>query len=112
MIKIKGRNKELYERTLKNVLDVTFVICSKGYFPTEWDIEKPERSGKYWLLEEENNRYNIVPTNNNYWLNIKNKGENFVVLDFNCRYDKDNKKKNIIIEEFDKYFKIDFLDSP
>lgn len=103
--KVKGRNKELYDRTLKNVLDVAFSICSQGYIPTEWDIEKPERSGMYWYLEEDNNRYNIVPSNNNYWLNIRDKGENFIVLEFNCRYDKENKKKialtNVLIAFFD-----------
>lgn len=110
MLKIKGRNKELYERTLKSVLDITFVICTKGYFPTEWDIEKPERSGKYWLLEENYNRYNIVPTNNNYWLNIKDKGENFIVLDFNCRYDKDNKKKNSLVNVITSFFDDDLVE--
>lgn len=91
-LKVFGQNKKRFEENLKDVLSVATLICSHGYVPTKLDIEKAEQFGR-WYVQDLPNRYNLLPIVNDYWANIRGRGENFIILEFNIRYDKGNVKK-------------------
>lgn len=107
-IKIIGHNKERFEENLKNVLNVATLICLKGIIPTERDIATSETGGRWYIKED--GRYNLLPIANDYWANIKGEGENFIVIEFNVRYDGDGKKKlaltNSILAFFSEFVTI------
>lgn len=103
-LKITGTSAERLESNLKNILSVATLVCLKGYIPSEQDIEEAETKGR-WYIQDSETRYNLVPMANDYWANIKEKGEHFIVLEFNVRYDGNGKKKdslsNLILSWFD-----------
>jgi hypothetical protein len=87
-IKITGKNKELFDHYLKSVLNIACIAAMGGNLPTNLEIESPMGRGRYWFREE--NRFHLYPMSNDYWANIRQEGENFIVLEFSYRYDKDN----------------------
>ena len=88
-IKITGRNKELFDKNLAAVLNVACVVAMSGSIPNKREIEEPERWGKYWIREKDGtNRFQLYPASNDYWANIKDEGENFIVIEFSYRYDR------------------------
>ena len=96
-LKITGRNTERVEQNLKDVLSLATLVCHKGYVPTPRDIETAETLGM-WYSKDTPNRYNLIPTCNDYWANIIEQGENFIVLEFNIRYDGNEKKTKSLSE--------------
>lgn len=89
-IKITGRNAELFQENLTAVLNIACVVAGHGNIPTEQDIQDPGRSGRYWYRETDHgaNRFQLYPTSNDWWANIRGEGENFIVLEFQYRYDR------------------------
>ena len=89
-IKITGKNKELFESTLTSVLNISAVVAMGGYIPEDHDIENAQQSGRYWARETEGgvNRFNLYPRSNSYFANIRDKGDNYIVLEFSYRYDR------------------------
>lgn len=96
-LKITGNTPERFESNLKRFLNLSTLVCLKGYVPSQNEIEKPEL-GRWWILEEENKRYQLLPSANDYWLNIREKGTNYIILDFSYRYDSNFKMKNALCE--------------
>ncbi len=91
-LKIFGRNEKRFEENLKDVLSVATLVCSRGYVPTKLDIEQAEQYGRWYTLDLPD-RYNLLPMSNDYWGNIRGRGENYIIIEFNVRYDGDNAKK-------------------
>jgi len=86
-IKITGRTPELFNQFLKSVLNIATVVAQYGYLPTRDDISDPERTGRYWFREGDS--FRIASISNNMFCSIREEGENYMVLEFSYRYDKD-----------------------
>lgn len=89
-IKIHARNAEDFKYYLKAILDVACTICSR-HIPTD-EERLNENDARYWLLEPENQRYQLYPMMNDYWFNIKSQDETSLIGEFNVRYDSGQKK--------------------
>jgi hypothetical protein len=104
LIKIKGRNQEHYEETLKAVMNLACVAFRKGNIPTEYDMQESERTGLYWYENLKEEKFELLPTANNDKAFIRGRGENFVIVEFYSRYDRDFKKahalSNLILSFF------------
>jgi|688.fasta_scaffold772913_1 hypothetical protein len=90
-IKITGKSQELFEHYLTAVLNFAAVAAMGGHIPTQRDIEKPDIFGRYWYREKEGatlDRFNIYPLSNDYFANVTEQGENYIVLDFWYRHDR------------------------
>ena len=92
LIKIKGRNEERFKDTLTRVIDLACVVFSRGRIPTDYDKEDPERTGRYWIQKDDT--FDLLPLVNNYKAFIRERGDNYVILEFHSRYDKDRKEVN------------------
>lgn len=103
-LKISGNTEERFDRNLTSFLNLATLICLKGIIPTQKEIDEPERLGKWWFLDE-GKRYVMIGAANDYWANIREKGENYIVIEFSFRYDIDLKKKkavsNLMLALFD-----------
>lgn len=106
-LKITGYNKENFEENLTHFLNVATMICLKGHIPTQDDIINTRTHGMWWFKETDNKRFQLLGSNNN-WLNIVSEGENFIVVEFNFRYDKYSHRKNTISRLMLEWF--DFVD--
>jgi hypothetical protein len=103
-IKITGRNKELFQENLKNILNVATVVAGTGTIPDEYDIENAETRGRYFVREKK--KFTILGSSNNNWAHILEEGENYIIIDFLTRYEKPNCEKvnslsNLILTWFD-----------
>jgi hypothetical protein len=90
-IKITGKSQELFEHYLTTVLNLAAVAAMGGYIPDKREIEEPQRFGRYWYREKEGatlDRFNLYPMSNDYFANVREEGENYIVLDFSYRYDR------------------------
>jgi len=106
-LKISGKNKELFKENLNSFLNVATMICLRGHIPTQYDIDNADRLGRWWYREDSGgcDRYQLFGLANNDWLNVKEEGENFIIAEFNFRYDGERKKKesitNLMLAFFD-----------
>jgi len=82
-IKISGRNEELFEANLKTALNIGQVASQRGYIPDE-HYSNPNY-GRVWI--EDPNGYDLAPISNDYKAFVRNRGENFIELEFSYRYD-------------------------
>ena len=96
LIKIKGQNQERFKETLISVMNLACVCFRKGTIPTERDMQEPERTGLYWYENTKEEKFELLPTANNHKAFIRNRGENFIVIEFYSRYDIDNKEVNAL----------------
>ena len=91
-IKITGKSKELFDHYLNSVLNLAAVAAMGGYIPSKRDIEMPvELMQRYWFRERDGttlDRFNLYPMSNDYYANVRDEGENFMVLDFAYRHDR------------------------
>ena len=91
-IKITGKSKELFDHYLNSVLNLAAVAVMGGYIPTQRDIEMPvELLQRYWVRERDGttlDRFNLYPMSNDYYANVRDESENFIVLDFWYRHDR------------------------
>lgn len=91
-IKITGKSKELFDHYLTAVLNLAAVAAMGGHIPTQREIEMPdELLQRYWVRERDGatlDRFNLYPMSNDYYANIREKGENYIVLDFWYRHDR------------------------
>lgn len=83
---------------LEKIMNAACVMCMAGYIPTESDKSDPERSGWFWFREKGYglNRFQLYPAGNDYWANVQEEGENFIVLMFRYRYDKEDAFANAL----------------
>jgi hypothetical protein len=104
-LKIFASNKERFESNLIRFLNLSTLICLGGSIPSQYDIENAENLGRWWIKEEDNNRFQLLGISNNDWVNIHEEGENFIIVEFNFRYDKGSYKKvaisNLMLAFFD-----------
>jgi len=110
-IKITGRNSELFNENLTNVLNIASVICMGGKIPTQHDIDNAYKSGGWWCQTQ--TKYDLFPSVNNYSAFVQDEGENvngesYIVLRFWARYDRTNKKVSSLCVLLDNWF--DFVE--
>jgi hypothetical protein len=90
-IKITGKSPELFEHYLTAVLNLAAVAAMGGHIPTQREINESSRIGRYWYRDNDGvaiGRFNLYPMSNDYYANIREEGENYIVLDFWYRYDR------------------------
>lgn len=91
-IKITGKSPELFDHYLTAVLNLAAVAAMGGHIPSQREIEAPdELKQRYWFREKDGttlDRFNLYPMSNDYYVNVREEGENFIVLDFWYRYDR------------------------
>jgi hypothetical protein len=102
LVKIKGHSPERLEKNITAVMNVAAVICMKGYIPNSYDIRQPETSGKYWY--ERDGTYELFPSANNDKAFVRAKDENSITVEFYCRYDYDNQKKDALSAVINAFF--------
>ena len=106
LIKIKGRNQDRFQETVKRVMNLACVAFRKGGVPTERDMQEPERTGLYWYENTKEEKFELLPTANNHKAFIRSRGENFIVIEFHSRYDRNNKQvnslSNLVLSFFDE----------
>lgn len=96
-IKITARNPEQLQNHLTEVLNVACFVCLQGYVPSKYDIDNAGTTGNWWYKKSENT-YDLNPCANNFWAFVRETGENYIVLEFGIRYDKDNLKKSSLCQ--------------
>jgi hypothetical protein len=95
LIKIKGTNQERFGETVISVMNLACVCFRRGNIPTEEDMLEPKITGLYWYENtKKRNNLNYYPTANNHKAFIRDRGENFIVIEFYSRYDVDDKEVN------------------
>lgn len=72
-IKITGKNADLLQEFLTSVINVACAIAWRG------------AENLYWNLDGD--KYDLCPATNNYWAFVRERGDNFIVLEFRYRYD-------------------------
>jgi hypothetical protein len=96
LIKIKGTNQERFGETVISVMNLACVCFRRGNIPTEEDMLEPKITGLYWYENTKENKFELLPTANNHKAFIRDRGENFIVIEFYSRYDIDNKEVNAL----------------
>lgn len=91
LLKISGKNQELFDHFLTSIMNLACVAAMGGNIPNKDEIQTPRERGRYWFHEKENgsNRFHLYPMSNDYWANVKEEGENFMVVEFRYRYDRE-----------------------
>lgn len=82
-IKVSGHSEQSFNRNLDNVLRMATLACLKAYIPEKYDMEAPEQSGN-WFYKVDEKSYQLCLDHKAF---IRGEGENFIILEFYCRYD-------------------------
>lgn len=87
-LKIFGETEHQFQTVLEDILNVATIICLRGSIPHKHEMENPLQSGRWWHYEEVggNKRYQLVSGQNDNWCNVREKGENYIRVKFNFRY--------------------------
>jgi len=93
LLKISAKTPELLSEYLEHIMNAACVMCMAGYIPTEADKSDPEQSGRFWFRAS---RFHLHPAGNDYWANVQEEGDNFIVLTFRYRYDKEEAFANAL----------------
>ena len=117
-LKLKAKNNIPIRESFENLLDVIWVILNKEIntdYIQERLLENHDRSS-YWQYQynetpstfEESTRVNLIPSRNNYWINIDEKSEDNIIFRINFRYFKEKAEvyNNFISEIFDNIEKL------
>lgn len=88
LIKIKGRNEERLKNTIARVMNIACVSFGLGRIPSPLDIVQADITGKYWVENQKEGKFEILPIANNYKAFATERGDNFVVVQFYSRYDR------------------------
>ena len=67
-IKITGKNADLLQEFLTSVINVACAIAWRG------------AENLYWNLDGD--KYDLCPATNNYWAFVRERGDNFIVLEY------------------------------
>jgi hypothetical protein len=110
-LKIKGRNKELFQKNVECVMNVFTVVAGRGKLPSQYDIENAERLGDYWFEFVKDDKFEILGSLNDNKAFVKERGENYIVVDFHCRYNNKIKVEALynLIDVFFADDQIDFI---
>ena len=87
LIKIKGRNEIRFKETVESIMNIACVVSRKGLIPTEYDMKNAERVGNYWYENVKEDKFELLPIANNNKAFITERGENYIVVRFQFRYD-------------------------
>lgn len=87
LLKIKGRNKERFKETVNSIMNIACVVAGKGSIPSEYDIKNAENSGQYWYENVKEDKFEILGISNDHKAFVRERGENFIVVEFSFRYD-------------------------
>ena len=90
-LKIKGNSNKLFQENVKRVMNLFTVVAGRGTLPSQYDIDNAERLGRYWYEFVEDDKFEILGVTNDNKAFVKKRGENYIVVDFHCRYN--NKQK-------------------
>jgi hypothetical protein len=93
-IKITGRSQKVFENNLTHFLNLSTMIIRRGEIPTKSDIDNAEQYGMWWY-KDLHDRYQLLPVTNDYWLNVIGQGDNYIIVEYNFRYDRGLKKETI-----------------
>jgi hypothetical protein len=88
LIKIKGTNQERFGETVISVMNLACVCFRRGNIYGKKDLVE------YWYENTKENKFELLPTANNHKAFIRDRGENFIVIEFYSRYDVDDKEVN------------------
>lgn len=109
-IKITAKTPNWFKEIVSNVLNIAGVVAGFGYIPKPEEMEEPERTGRYWYLDPDGTKYHLLPATNNWLAHIRAEGENFVVLEFWYRHDKNNLLSdalaNLILARFPNHVEV------
>ena len=110
-LKIKGNSNELFQENVERVMNVFTVVAGRGTLPSELDIVTAERLGCYWHEFVEDDKFEILGASNNNKAFVKERGENYIVVDFHCRYNNKLKVEALynLIDVFFANDQIDFI---
>jgi hypothetical protein len=87
-VKITGKTPQLFNHYLAAVLNTACVVVMGGHIPSQREIDEPEIFKRYWFRDKDGaNRFNLYPLSNDYYANVRDEGENFIVLQFSYRHD-------------------------
>lgn len=100
-IKIIPKNKSRLEIILKEILDISCVVCSKS-IPTQKHIEDPKTFGKYWYRD--GNKIHLYSIANNHWAYITEETNESLILEFKFRYDYQRKQEEALIRLIEVFF--------
>lgn len=106
LLKISAKTPEMFSDYLENIMNAACVICMGGYIPNEAERSAPQRRGRFWFRVKVpgSNCFHLYPVSNDYWANVQEEGEDFIVLRFRYRYDKGeafaNALTHLIAERF------------
>ena len=100
-LKIIPKNKNTLKATLKEILDIACVVCSKA-IPEERHIKEPQRLGKYWYRQD--NKIHLWPIANNHWAYITEETDESLFLEFKFRYDFQRKQEEALVRLIEVFF--------
>jgi|JI10StandDraft_1071094.scaffolds.fasta_scaffold141461_4 hypothetical protein len=94
-VKITGRNKKLFDNNLECAINLAALYARGGTMPSNYDIKN---NGRWWNLNENEEKYDLYPRANDYKIFIRGKGENWILLEFYYRYDNKDKNDNFLFQ--------------
>lgn len=83
-IKIKGLDAEDLEKKIEDAMNLVALFVRGGRLPQGDDTTNPQR-GMWWQYNIEESKYEFFHTND-YKAFVREKEENFIVLEFHYRY--------------------------
>lgn len=95
-IKIKGHNQEHLKNLIARIMNLSCIAFNRGKIPTEKDMQEPEKSVMYWYENINESKYELLPIANNHKAFVRDRGENFIVIEFHSRYDDEKKEVNAL----------------
>lgn len=100
-IKIISRNKAQLDKTLREILDIACVVCSKS-IPKPEDMNQAEKLGRYWFRDRD--KIHLFGIANNHWAYISEETEESLNLVFKFRYDYQRKQEEALIRLIEVFF--------
>lgn len=104
LIKIKGRTQERFNETLKSIMNIASIVFGRGRIPTPQNMEEPKVTGLFWFENIEEDKFELLPVQNDHKAFIRERGVNSITVEFYSRYDKNNKQttalSNLIMSMF------------
>lgn len=105
-IKIMGHDQDRLNVTITAIMNLACVAFRKGNIPNPKEMQEPTRRGLYWYENEKENKFELLATANNHFAHIKERGKNYIIIEFFDKYDIENKKvnalSNLVLAFFDK----------
>lgn len=109
-LRITGRTAEQLKENFIQFMNLATMICLKGHVPTPHEIANAENQGMWWCDKNSDGKsFSIIGTANNIWLNVRDKDEDFIDVEFTFRYDGQRVKEKAICNCIVAF--LDFVDA-